>query len=83
MTNWKETLNIADLHSAYEAGTLPVEKLAAEVYARCMKLKCAKDSIFTDAASAFIDIDDVDDYDDALTGLYNYGDMGNRLWIRT
>lgn len=83
MANWKETLNLKDLHDAYRDGTLPVKELANKVHARCMNLKCAGDPIFQDVISMLIDIDDIETYDEALSDIYNYGDIGHRIWVKT
>lgn len=83
MANWKETLNIANLHESFNNDEIEIASVAKLVHERCMKLKCAKEEEFEAIISELLMIDDVEDYDGVLGNIYDYGDTGHRLWIKT
>lgn len=83
MANWKKTLDISDLHQALGDGTMSITELAKSVHERCMSKNMPHDCEFLEIANAFLGVEDVEDYDDALSSLYDYGDFNHRLWIKT
>jgi len=97
MPNWKTTLNIKDLHEGRRAGELTIQQVAAGVAARLKLNKYAKDgpNIFFTILDVIDELESiaedvqtpqeklVDEYDGVLEELYNFGDCGHRIWIKT
>ena len=82
MANWKETLDVSDLIEAFENGKKTIEQIAEAGFERCKKLSCYSDPEFKAIISDLSNIDDEDDYDDIMDAIYDYGDVGNRLWVK-
>lgn len=90
MTDWKNRIDLADLHDKYEAGTITPPELGKQVASRLRKLlKTARlsDDLKQEAeeiADEFeMGVEDVDDYDNVLERLYDWGDteLPHPSWI--
>jgi hypothetical protein len=88
MADWKTVLDISDLHSAYKRGDLLPSALAKSVVERLKKNKFALLEAETyseveEIIFEFNDVDDIDDYDEALEQLYDFANIDHRIWIKT
>jgi hypothetical protein len=89
MADWKETVNIKDLHEGFNEGTFGIAHVAGEIAKRLRKTRSAKDPSMLDIIEQFEslaeDSDDanVSEYDDILEQLYDFADGGHRLWVKT
>lgn len=98
MPNWTKTLNIADLHKAYQAHELSVKDLAHKVadqvdrlyqtgHGQVERLYSEPNGSDLDEIimylRAFDDEDDIDGYDTVLKELYDWADYDHRLWVKT
>ncbi len=81
MANWKRTLKIGDLHTAYQAGNLTAAMLGQDVAKRLKALNIPADGCIEEIAERLGDVDDIEEYDDAYGDLCNWGDRGHRLWV--
>lgn len=82
MPTWKNTIRIGDLHEDYQAGNLSIQKVGVEL-ARRLKVKRIEDAWgeLEEIIERFESVDDVEDYDNVLRDLYDFGDSGHLLWV--
>jgi len=88
MIKWQSIVQLRDLHTAHQAGTISVQKVARSLAARLRRNKFSGEyeleEIIEDLESLAKDPKaDVYDYDCILKNLYAFADDGNRIWIRT
>jgi hypothetical protein len=91
MTNWKTTLDIADLHQAHRAGDITIQEVAAGVAKRFKKNRFAKEDEGFQAEDIIDWLEDLaedpnatpNDYDGVLNELYNFADWDHRIWVKT
>ena len=91
MNNWKTTIKIDDLHEARRSGEMTIQQVARALAERLKKNRYAKDG--PHMCFAILDVIDgledmaeapestVDDYDQCLAELYDFGDAGKRIWV--
>ena len=77
MTQWRQTIDLSDLWESYENDLLTVSALSASVSTRL-----ADANVPDDIVVRFEDLDDVDDFDDAMSYLYDWADA-ERVWVKT
>ncbi len=84
MANWKHTLNIADIHDKYEEDE-DIESCAKAIAKRIEQLppSISNDLIIKAIVDEFRRVQTVAQYDYVLGRLYDWGDLGHRLWINT
>lgn len=83
MPRWQHTLQIGDLHAKYEAKEIDVKKLATE-FANRLKATPYKDDLDIVLAVGMLEgAEDIEEYDEALALVYDFGDGGHRLWVDT
>jgi len=89
MAEWKEKIDLSDLWSAYDDGTLPLSNLVTQfanrfrttsLFKRDEQAREVIEQLETDAASTGFDIEDFDDH---LDKIYDLADINSRLWIGT
>lgn len=88
MANWKTTVNIKNLHAAFRAGTITVQKMAVGVAARLKKNRFAEEWAMLDIIDCFEALAEepkatVEDYDSILAELYDFADDDHRIWVKT
>jgi hypothetical protein len=81
MTNWKTKVVLTDLHEAFEGGDITVSEVAEALADRLEKNPYHKDleDLIEELRSG--DLTEVDDYDDVLMELYDFGDEDHRIWF--
>ena len=83
MANWKNKLEIGDLHRAYQSQELSITELAIKLADRLVKApfylrhKNILQSIILDLA----DVESVDNYDNCLEALYDWADVNHNCWL--
>ncbi len=89
MADWKETVNIKDLHEGFNEGTFGIAHVAGEVAKRLRKTSYAEDPSMLDIIEQFESLAEdgndanVNEYDGILEELYYFADGGHRLWVKT
>lgn len=89
MADWKQRVDISDLHLDFEEGRREIVGVAWQVATRLMTLSYYKtDPTFHElvdemsGAGTHSSMDE-EDYDSLLSDLYDWGDVDHRLWINT
>ncbi len=91
MANWKYQTSIKTIHDTYQ-DTLDLEQLKTAMAAKVRQLATKTISIadrdyFSDSeiletlAQNFEIVKDIDEYDEVLSELYDWGDAGHKCWI--
>lgn len=78
MPNWLTTVRVGDLHAVYKAGGL-ISYVALTLADRLRK------NLYADMIGYEIglleEVMTVEEYDDVLERLYDFGDEGHRIWF--
>jgi hypothetical protein len=84
---WKYTINIAAEHAAYQAEEIDVPELGRQVAAKIQTCQAYRSDRslrgIADQFAALNDNSDINDYDNILAELYNWGDWQKTCWIET
>jgi FMN phosphatase YigB (HAD superfamily) len=85
MPKWEKTLEVKDLWEKYENDEINIEDLSKQVAKRLETLYPGDDRWMDiqDFIDRFECVEDVEEFDDILDELYDWGDNGHRLWIKT
>ncbi len=84
MADWKSKVLLVDLHRQHEEGDITLQQLAASVVTRLEASSYSDElgGIIGDFENVSEDPEaDVEDYDHALSSLYDFGDEGHRIWV--
>ena len=85
MNKWKTKINLDDLFDSYDNGQLSFEKMREEVIARLRANSFASagedEEDFEKVIDEFVMAGDEEEFDYAMTMLYDFGDEGKRIWI--
>jgi len=79
MADWKTTVRIGDLHAARKRGEMTIREVGEKVAARLERNRYAGD--LKRVISRLRRIRSVEAYDACLEKLYNFADVGHRIWI--
>jgi hypothetical protein len=86
MKQWKFAIKIGDLHAKARRGELTPNELGEAVAAR-LRASLAYKTRFREPLEGIADqfggADDLDEYDDVLEQLYDWGDVDKTCWIDT
>jgi hypothetical protein len=88
MAEWKTTLNLADLHTSHKAGEITIQQVAAGVVARLKRNRFAEEWQVLDVIDRLEGVAEdatatADDYDEALSELYDFADRDHQIWVKT
>jgi NAD/NADP transhydrogenase alpha subunit len=84
MANWEKVLELGDLISAFENKIIGITELGKHTSKRLKELYPENNNIFiNNIIESSAKINSIDEYDNILEQLYNWGDVKNRLWIET
>lgn len=93
MPNWRNTIDISDLWAEIEQrigagddknGELEYDEYGEKISERIRALDMeSADVELTHILDTLSNVDCVDEFDDAMDMLYSWGDVNNRLWIKT
>lgn len=87
MARWQYTIDIADIHEAFQADNLTVREMGKAVAERIRSSRAwnFEQPSLRDIADSFDEIssDDAGEYDDCLERLYDWGDRRHTCWINT
>lgn len=86
MVRWQYTIQLADLHAASKRGELTPAELGKAVAARIRASKVYKthhEWALQDITDGFDDVQDLEEYDEVLADLYDWGDENHTCWIDT
>lgn len=79
MADWKTTVKLGDLHAAFKSGSIPITQVAKDLAERLRKSPYAEE--LEDEIFELENLEEVDEYDDVLAALYDFGDCGHRIWF--
>ena len=79
MARWKTLVKLGDLHAKHEAGELTLTETAKDLAKRLRATPYAAEleSLLLELEN----VDTVDEYDEALSALYDFGDEDKRIWF--
>lgn len=81
MARWKTTVVVADIHEAHQRGEMKIDQVAIELAKRLQANRYA--SWLEDLIDRLNCVTDVEEYDDCLRELYDFGDHDHRIWIES
>ena len=87
MSNWKNKVDLHDLHKNFDEEKMDAEQVAQETAKRLEAIKplklataCQQEQ-FEEIIEHFQNCDTTEEYDYALDRLYDFGDAHNLLWV--
>lgn len=91
MANWTTKLEIGDLYKQLDDEAISHSDAGHEIAKRLEVLRQEAGNDFSywhkgrllDIRNAFMEVEDVDDHDDAMEMLYDWGDVDHTCWINT
>lgn len=83
MPQWKRVLKLGDLHEKYKRKAITVQELANGFADRLELLPYKEDPIIEMAVSLLREVEDIEQYDEVLSIVYEFGDINHRLWVDT
>lgn len=81
MADWKHVIDMSHEHERYEFGEIAAPDVARKLAAQLMESPYHED--LADMICMLSDCEDAEDYDAILEELYDFGDEGHRLFVRT
>lgn len=82
MPHWKHVLKIGDLHEKYKKQEITVQELSKQFADRLEKVPY-DDPVLVMAVELLREAEDIEQYDEVLSIVYEFGDIGHRLWVDT
>ena len=90
MANWAHKLSIGDLYKKLADEAITYAEAGAKIAQRLETLKAASSDLsyrhkglLVDICQSFRAVSDVEEFDDAMEELYNWGDAEHACWIDT
>lgn len=80
MANWETTVEIGDIHEAYNEDEIDIKEVGRRVAARLRENKYAE--YLSEQIDALEQGEyDADGYDEILSEIYDFGDNGHRIFL--
>lgn len=89
MANWKSKLDLSDIWEQYDNDELSIQNVSKMVAERLRACRYKNDKDVVDIIERFESLadessaDNIDDFDDVLADLYEFGNIDHRLWVQT